>query len=159
MNAHPNQEQLIDYLHGELAPGEDAALLQHLENCTSCRARYHDEIELSESLRTYARISERELPAGVRNAVWAAIESGERAPTWSQRLVAWLNPAVAFPVAAALVLAAFIGYGSSPHHPATTIDATYYLDDHAALTSAVPFNEGNTVPTALYTPENADGPQ
>lgn len=157
MNAHPNQEQLIDYLHGELAPGEDAALLQHLESCATCRARYHDEVELSESLRAYARLSERELPAGVRNAVLATIESGERAPTWSQRVAAWLRPAVYVPVAAALVLAAFIGYGSSAHHNATTIDATYYLEDHAAVTSAVPFNEGNTVPTALYTPENADG--
>ncbi|HEX8805307.1 MAG TPA: zf-HC2 domain-containing protein [Candidatus Aquilonibacter sp.] len=159
MNAHPNQERLIDYLHDELAPGEDAALLQHLESCAACSARYRDEVELSESLRAYARHSERELPAGVRNAVWMAIESGQRAPSWSQRVTAWLHPGVAFPVAAALVLAAFIGYGSSAHHSATTIDATYYLDDHAALTSAVPFNEGNTVPTALYTSENADGTQ
>ncbi len=159
MNAHLNQDQLIDYLHGELSPGEDAALLQHLESCAVCNARYHDEVELSESLRAYARQTERELPAGVRNAVWAAIESTERAPTLWQRVLAWLHPGVAFPVGAALVLAAFIGYGSSAHHSGPTIDATYYLDDHAALTSAVPFNEGNTVPTALYTFENADGTQ
>jgi anti-sigma factor RsiW len=159
MNAHPNQEQLIDYLHGELAPGEDATLSQHLESCASCHARYREEVELSESLRAYARLSERELPAGVRNAVWMAVESGARAPSWSQRVAAWLHPAVAFPVAAALALAVFIGFGSSAHHSGTTIDATYYLDDHAALTSAVPFNEGNTVPTALYTFENADGTQ
>ena len=158
MNTHPNQELLIDYLHGELAPGEDAALLLHLDSCAACRASYHDEIELSESLQAYARASERELPAGVRNSIWAAIEAGESAPSWSQRVVAWLNPAVAVPVAAALVLAAFIGYGSSAHR-ATTIDATYYLDDHAAVTSAVPFSEGNTVPAALYSTENADGAQ
>jgi anti-sigma factor RsiW len=159
MNAHPNQERLIDYLHGELAPGDDAALLLHLDSCADCRARYQDEVELSESLRTYARMSERELPAGVRHAVWAAIEAGERAPTWTQRFAAWLNPAVAFPVAAALVLAAFLGFGSNAHHSGTMIDAAYYLDDHAAVTSAVPFNEGNTVPTALFTSENADGTQ
>ncbi len=158
MNAHPNHELLIDYLHGELAPGEDAALLQHLDNCTACRARYEDEIELSESLHAYARASERELPAGVRNAVWAAIESGERTPSWTQRVAAWLHPAVALPVAAVLVLAAFLGFGSSAHH-GTTIDAAYYLDDHAAVTGAVPFSEGNTVPAALFTTENADGAQ
>jgi anti-sigma factor RsiW len=158
MNAHPNQELLIDYLHGELAPDDDAALLLHLDSCPPCRARYHEEVELSESLRAYARASECELPAGVRNAVWAAIESGERAPSWTRRVAAWLHPAVAFPIAAALVLAAFLGFGSSAHR-GTTIDAAYYLDDHAAVTSAVPFNEGNTVPAALYSPENADGPQ
>ncbi len=159
MNTHPNQELFIDYLHGELAPGEDAALLQHLESCAACRAHYQDELELSESLRTYARVTERELPAGVRNAVWAAIESGERTPSWPQRALAWLHPAVALPIAAALVLAAFIGYGSSAHHSGTTIDAAYYLDDHAAVTSAVPFNEGNAIPAALFTTENADGTQ
>lgn len=159
MNAHPNQEQLIDYLHGELAPGEDAALLLHLDSCAACRALFQHEVELSESLRAYARATEREMPAGVRNAVWAAIESGERAPSWPQRALALLHPAVAFPIAAVLVLAAFIGYGSSVHQNGTTIDAAYYLDDHAAVTSAVPFNEGNTVPAALFTTENADGTQ
>lgn len=159
MNAHPNQELLIDYLHGELAPDQDATLSQHLETCAACRGRYQDEVALSESLQVYARTTERELPAGVRNAVWATIEAGEVAPSWAQRLVAWLHPAVALPVAAALVLAAFVGYGTTARHNDTTIDATYYLDDHAALTSAVPFNEGNMVPTALYTSENADGTQ
>jgi anti-sigma factor RsiW len=156
MNAHLNQELLIDYLHGELAPGEDAALQLHLESCTACRARYQEEVELSESLRSYAHATERELPAGVRNAVWAAIESGERAPSLVARMSAWLRPAVALPIAAALVLAAFLGFNANAHH-GTTIDATYYLDDHAAVTSAVPFNEGSTVPAALYTTENADG--
>lgn len=159
MNAHPNHELFIDYLHGELAPGEDAALLLHLDGCTICRARYQDEVELSESLHAYARVSERELPAGVRNAIWVAIESGEREPSWTQRVASWLHPAIAFPVAAALVLAAFFGFGPSAHQGTTTIDAAYYLDDHAAVTSAVPFSEGNTVPAALYTTENADGAQ
>jgi anti-sigma factor RsiW len=158
MNAHPNHDLLIDYLHGELAPGEDAALLLHLDSCTSCHARYRDEVELSESLRAYARASEREFPAGVRNAIWAAIESGERAPSWTQRIAGWLHPAVAFPIAAVLVLAAFLGFGSSARH-STTIDAAYYLDDHAAVTSAVPFSQGNPVPAALFTTENADGAQ
>ncbi|HTZ53696.1 MAG TPA: zf-HC2 domain-containing protein [Candidatus Acidoferrum sp.] len=159
MNAHPNHDLLIDYLHGELAPGEDAALSLHLDSCTDCRARYEGEVELSESLRAYARLSERELPAGVRNAVWAAIEASERRPAWLQRVAAWLHPAIAFPVAAALVLGAFLGFGVSAHHSGTMIDAAYYLDDHAAVTSAVPFNEGNTVPAALFTTENADGAQ
>lgn len=156
MNAHLHQAQLIDYLHGELAPDEDAALQLHLDSCAACRAHYQEEVDLSESLRYYARATERELPAGVRNSVWAAIESGEHAPSLVQRLAAWMRPAVALPVAAALVLAAFLGFNANAHH-GTTIDASYYLDDHAAVTSAVPFNQGSTVPAALYTTENADG--
>jgi len=159
MTSHPSQEQFIDYLHGELASGEDAALLLHLEGCASCRESYQDEARLSEALRGYARVSERELPPGVRASIWSAIESSQREPSWTQRLAGWLRPAVAIPVAAALVIAAFAGYGSTLHRGGTTIDAGYYLDDHAALTSAVPFNEGTIVPTALFTTENADGAQ
>ncbi len=160
MKSHPSQEQLIDYLHGELAPGEDAAFLLHLEGCDDCRGRYEDEARLTESLRSFARATERELPPGVRAVIWSAIESSHREPGWAQRLAAWLRPVVAIPVAATLVVAAFVGYDSVAHRSAApTIDAAYYLDDHAALTSAVPFNEGNTVPAALFTTENADGAQ
>jgi anti-sigma factor RsiW len=159
MKSHPSQEQLIDYLHRELAPGEDAALLLHLESCASCSQRYQDEASLSESLRGFARASERELPAGVRASIWSAIESSQRTPTWSDRLRSWLRPVVAIPVAAAFVVVALTGYESSLHRGGPTIDAAYYLDDHAALTSAVPFNEGTIVPTALFATENADGAQ
>ena len=159
MKSHPSQEQLIDYLHRELAPDEDAALLLHLEGCVTCSQRYQDEAGISESLRAFARASERELPAGVRASIWSAIESSERTPTWTDRLRNWLRPVVAVPVAAAFVVVALAGYESNLHRGGPTIDAAYYLDDHAALTSAVPFNEGTIVPTALFTTENADGTQ
>jgi anti-sigma factor RsiW len=159
MNSHLNQEQLIDYLHDELAPGEDAVVLLHLERCDPCRARYEEEASLSEQLRRFARVSERELPQGVRASVFAAIEESAAQPGWAARLAGWLRPAIAIPVAAAVVIAAFAGYDSATHRARTTIDAAYYLDDHAALTSAVPFTEGNIVPTALFTTENADGTQ
>jgi len=158
MNAHPNHELLIDYLHGELAPGEDAAFLLHLDECATCRARYQEEVSLSESLREYARATEREFPVGIRAAVLDAIETGADRPTLLERLASVFKPAIAVPIAAALVLAAFLGFGSTAHRN-PTIDAGYYLEDHAAVTSAVPFNEGNTVPTALFVTENADGTQ
>jgi len=159
MKSHPSQEQLIDYLHGELAPGEDAGVLLHLEGCDPCRTRYEDEARLSESLRSFARASEREFPPGVRASILSAIETSQSQPGWTGRLAGWLRPVVAIPVAAAVVIAAFAGYDSALHSGRTTIDAAYYLDDHAALTSAVPFSEGNIVPTALFTTENADGTQ
>ncbi|HTV94330.1 MAG TPA: anti-sigma factor [Verrucomicrobiae bacterium] len=159
MKPHLTQEQLIDYLHGELAPGEDAGVLLHLEGCDPCRAQYEEEATLTESLRSFARTSERELPAGVRASILSAVEASQSQPGWTARITGWLRPAVAIPVAAAIAIAVFAGYGSAVHSGRTTIDAAYYLDDHAALTSAVPFNEGNTVPTALLTTENADGSQ
>lgn len=159
MKSHPSQEQLIDYLHRELAPDEDAALLLHLDDCASCNQRYQHEASLSESLRSFARASERELPAGVRASIWSALESSQRKPTWAARLGSWLRPVVAIPVAATFFIVALAGYESSLHRGGPTIDAAYYLDDHAALTSAVPFSEGTIVPTALFTTENADGAQ
>jgi len=159
MKSHPSPEQLIDYSHGELAPGEDAAVLLHLEGCVPCRARYDEEASLSEALRNFAHASECELPAGVRASIFSAVDPSRVQPGWTARLAAWLRPAVAIPVAAAVLIAAFAGYDSATHRSRTMIDAAYYLDDHAALTSAVPFNEGNIVPTALFTTENADGTQ
>ena len=159
MKPHLTPEQLIDYLHGELAPGEDAAVLLHLESCVPCRASYDEEASFSETLRSFARATERDFPPGVRARILSAVEASQTRPAWTARLAAWLRPAVAIPVAAAVVVAAFAGYDSATHRSRTTIDAAYYLDDHAALTSAVPFNEGNIVPTALFTTENADGTQ
>jgi predicted anti-sigma-YlaC factor YlaD len=158
MQTHATQEQLIDYLHRELAPGEDAALALHLGTCDACRERYDDEARLSEALRTYARATEREMPVGIRAAVFGAIEERTQ-PAWRAALSRWMRPAFAVPVTAALVLVAFAGYGTAHHGSGTTIDAAYYLDDHAALTSAVPFNEGNTEPAALLSTQPADGAQ
>jgi anti-sigma factor RsiW len=152
MTTHLTDDQLIDYLHGELAPGEDAAFALHLSACDGCRERYDDEAHLSEDLRAYARAAERELPVGIRAAVWDAIER-PAGPRWG---FAWLRPAFALPVAAALVVVAFAGFSVSHHGSTPAIDAAYYLDDHAALTGAVPFNEGNTVPAALMTTQSDD---
>jgi predicted anti-sigma-YlaC factor YlaD len=159
MNQHPTQEQLIDYLHGELSPGADASLLLHLDGCTGCRADYEAQARLSEDLRAFARSEERDLPVQIRPLIWAAIESGSRPPSWADRLAMLLRPAIALPAAAAIAIAAFAGYAVSLPHAGTTIDAAYYLDDHAALTSAVPFGEGNPVPSSLYTGESASDQQ
>jgi len=161
MNHHVTEEQLIDYLHGELAPGADAALLLHLDQCVPCRAEYAAQARLTESLRAYARATERDLPLGFEARVLAAAESSS-APrsTWDWRT--WLRPAFAIPVGAALAIALYaagFGFNNHPVTAATTIDAAYYLDDHAKLTSRVPFNEGATVPSSLYTAENVNGAQ
>jgi hypothetical protein len=98
---------------------------------------------MTEMLRTYASNTERELPATLKAQIWSRIRSATPSP-WS-RFAGWFKPAVAVPVAAALALAAYFGttYGSS--HGAPSIEAAYYLQDHAALNSTVPFNDRSSI--------------
>jgi anti-sigma factor RsiW len=154
MTNHLTSEQLIDYLHGELPPGDDASVHVHLETCAACRAEYEAQAVLTESLRAYARQTERELPGAVRGAIWNAVDARSRA-SFSGRLRAFFRPALGLAVAAAATIAVIAGYSTATHHVPTAIDAVYYLDDHAALTSTVPFHEGSAVPAALTTGQAA----
>ena len=145
---HINENALIDYLHGELAPGEDAAVMLHLESCDECRAEYDAQVRLSESLRLYARMTESPLPDAVRTAVWESVGTVPHEPLRA-RLQAWLRPFAGFGLAAAAGIAIAVGVLS--HHNGPAIDAMYYLEDHAALTGNVPFHEGSIVPSSLVT--------
>lgn len=147
---HLSTETLIDYLHRELDVASDAAVHVHLTQCASCARDYDVQARLSEALRAYGRESERELPQGVVNVIWDRIERESERPGLLARLAALWRPAVALPAAAVIVVAAFFGY-TATHREATTttIDASYYLQDHAALTDTVPFSEGGGVPESL----------
>lgn len=146
---HPSTDTLIDYIHRELSPQDDAAILLHVESCDDCRARYETEARLSEALRTHAAETERELPQGVVNSIWAALEAAP-APSFGERLREIFKPVVAVPLAAAIAVAIYFGVATTHHTgPRTTIDAAYYLDDHAALNSTTPFGEGDAVPAQL----------
>jgi anti-sigma factor RsiW len=145
---HLTQEALIDYLHGELAPGEDAAVLLHLEGCAACRTEYEAQAQLSEALRAYASMTDVELPGQVRAAIWNRIEEAQRS-SWRARVYTWMRPAAGFALATAA--AVVIAIGVVPRHAGPAIDAMYYLEDHAALTSSVPFHEGSAVPSSLVT--------
>lgn len=147
---HPTIEELVDYLHRELTPEADAALLVHLEACPDCAARYEEQAQLSESLRAYARASERDVPQGVIAGIWDTIERETARPAWHEQLVAFFRPAYALPVAAILLLAIFFGYNATHRGaPVTTIDAAVYLRDHASLNSTMPFGEGAAEPASL----------
>lgn len=136
---HPSHEQLTDYVHSALAPEDDAAVHAHLDGCTTCTQTYNAEVQLSEMLRNQARVEERELPPMLKASIWQAIRETE--PTTAQKLIAWLRPAYALPVAAVLIVAAFIapGYLHGSNNNTPSIDAAYYLQDHAAMNSTVPF--------------------
>jgi len=153
-NEHLDTDTLIDYLHRELPPGQDATVMQHLNACVQCRAQYDEQARLTESLRAYGQATEREIPAGVVARIWDAVEKEHAAPTLLERLSGWMRPAIAIPVGALLALALYFG-AIAPRMAGTTaiIDAAYYLDDHAALTSTVPFSEGNVVPASLENDE------
>jgi anti-sigma factor RsiW len=151
INEHPTVNELIDYLHHELPPEADAQMLLHLRSCRQCARRYEEEARLSETLRTYARQTERELPQGISLLIRERIARETRSP-WSERFAALLRPFVAVPVAAAIAVAIYFGYdathaGMPPKR--TVIDAAYYLNDHEALARIVPFGEGSVVPSQL----------
>ncbi len=148
---HLSPGDIVDYLHHELDAEADARALAHLEHCPSCAAEYEAQAHLNDALRVYARASERELPQGVVHRIWDAVERENARPGLAALVRALLRPAVAFPAAAALALALaiVIGFAIIPHATAPTIDAAYYLDDHAALTGTVPFGDRAVLPSTL----------
>ncbi|MBV8638601.1 MAG: zf-HC2 domain-containing protein [Candidatus Eremiobacteraeota bacterium] len=157
---HTTTENIIDYLHHELGPEADAALLLHLKSCAQCAAMYEEQARLSESLRAFARASERELPQGVVARIWDAVDAQAPQPSVTQRIAAFFRPAIVVPVAAVLVVGAFFGY-SATHHasPMITIDAAYYLRDHASINNTMPFGESSVEPTSLRSDESASDQQ
>lgn len=138
MMLHLTTEQLIDYIHDALEPGEDAYVHAHLDDCAQCRDEYTAEVALSELLRKQAEIEEREMPSSIKAAVWEQIRNAKPSPL--QRFLAVFRPVIAVPVAAAIILAAYFGLHSQ-QGVAPTIDAAYLLQDHAAMNSTVPFDD------------------
>lgn len=155
---HLSNEQLLDYLHKALEPEQDARLHAHLDECSRCHADYAAEIGISELLRNQAAVEERELPPMLKASIWQAIRDDQ--PTPLQVFRGWLRPAYAIPVAAALLAAAFFApaylHGSN-NNQTPTIDAAYYLQDHAAMNSTVPFGDhAGTTPSDFEMTSNVD---
>jgi Putative zinc-finger len=147
---HPTAENLTDYLHHALSPEDDAQIHTHLETCASCRSDYQHEARLTEILRAHARKQERDLPAGVVARIWDRIDVGGDRPSFWETLHAFLRPTIAVSAAAALLLAAYFGpaYWNARTLP-PSIDAAYYLQDHAAVTGTLPFADTAAMPAAL----------
>jgi anti-sigma factor RsiW len=136
---HFTSDQLTDFVHGELAPETDALVHAHLAACAACRAEYNAEIALGEALRAAAVREELAFPSMVKAHVWERIRQAPPSP--AARFTAWLRPVMAVPVAAVLVAGAWFAspYGPSAARP--TINAAYYLEAHAARTSATLLSE------------------
>ena len=144
MMDHLNTDFLIDYLHGQLPPEDDALAHAHLETCPSCRAEYDAEAALSEILRSAAKAEELEFSSLISARVWEQVSNAR--PGWAATLASFFRPAVAVPAAAiavvALVFAAPAIHGGS----AQQVPVTYYLEAHAAQQAENPLGERS--PTA-----------
>jgi anti-sigma factor RsiW len=139
MMQHLTNDQLLDYVHGELTPADDASVYAHIEQCEPCRAEYESEVALGEMLRAHAAREERELPSAVKAEIWERVRSGKPS-AWS-RAFGWMRPAIAVPVAAAIAVAAYFGTTHLGPQGAPAIEAAYYLQDHAAMNSTIPFSD------------------
>ncbi len=139
MMQHPTNDILLDYVHGELSPADDASVYTHIESCEPCRLEYEAEIALGEMLRAQAARDERDLPSSVKAEIWQRVRAG-KAAIWTRGL-SWLRPAVAVPLAAAIAVAAYFGTTYLGPHGAPAIEASYYLQDHADMNSTVPFSD------------------
>jgi predicted anti-sigma-YlaC factor YlaD len=148
MTEHLANQTLIDYMHAGLGPEQDAHVYAHIESCAACRSDYDAELALSDMLRTYATRETRELPSSVKAEIWERIRAARPSPL--RNLADWLRPAVTLPVAAALALGIYFGTSYLGPHGIAPIDAAYYLQDHAALNSMVPFSDRVAV-AAAYT--------
>ncbi len=137
---HYLNETLIDYIHGELAPGEDASLFAHLTACVDCRASYDAEVALTEALRSSPLAAERELPPMLKAQIWAAVRT-ER-PSALEAMRSFFRPAYALPALAVILVAGYFGVPAARNSltPADQpgVSASYYLDEHAAESQANP---------------------
>ncbi len=157
MSEHIDELTLNDFLHRELSPERDASVHAHLAACPHCTRSYDAEARLSERLREEARASELEFPAGIAARVRAAAERETRS-AWIDSIARLFRPAVGLPTAAVIVLALVLGVSSLRPHGAPTIAASYYIDDHAALsTSSLPFSQTAAVPATLEANANGQG--
>ena len=145
---HPTPDELVDYLHGELPAPRSAAIAAHIAGCSECADARDAEVSLTQLLRDHARAQERELPPGVVFGIWEKLRNSP--PSVWERLSAALRPAIAVPVAIAIAAFLFfsIKVAHGPAH-AATIDAGYYVENHAALDAATPLSEDDPIPQAL----------
>lgn len=138
---HLSSETLIDYLHHELAPGEDARVLAHLESCATCTRELNIEASITDRLRAVAQAEELDLPLGLRSAILSRIASDEVGPAAALRR--WLRPVLLVPLGAAVAAAVF--FLSPVLAPQTTqtaaLPVSYYLEQHAVQAQGNPLGD------------------
>ncbi|MBV9233539.1 MAG: zf-HC2 domain-containing protein [Candidatus Eremiobacteraeota bacterium] len=146
---HATADQLVDYIHGELPPGEDAWVHAHLRECASCERAYDAEASLTAQLRELAATQERELPDDYARRVLRAAQRPERWGGWAA-LSAFARPLIAVPAAACVAALLYFGvadrWGAGKLH---AVNALSYVHHHTAVTAAGPFSDDTPVPAVL----------
>ncbi|MGP6156930.1 MAG: anti-sigma factor family protein [Vulcanimicrobiaceae bacterium] len=144
---HVTTDLLIDYIHRELAPEDDALLYAHLAECADCRREYRAEVWLTETLRSAARDEEVEMPPAILARVRQRVRATTPAPL--ERLRAFLRPAAVLAGTAVLAVGAFLASPLSHPAPHPTVDAMYYFEAHAAQEADNPFSEHTSGASAI----------
>ena len=103
------------------------------------------------SLRAWA--GEREFPASILAGVRQAMHA-ERAPRFMDRLRAVLRPAVAAPMAAAVLVGVIYAGYHHANQPQPTLTGMDYVREHFAQTAALPSSD-RTWSTYVLTSANA----
>ena len=130
---HITTDTIIDYAHGELDPGLDAAVHEHLSACPVCREELETQLAISDRLKTAARSAELELPPTVRAAIWQAVDRDRSRAHWPA-LRNWLVPLVGIPAIAAAAFGVFLAspVGRPPAvNNVAAVAASFYLNQHA----------------------------
>ena len=142
---HLTSDLLIDYLHHELGPADDARVLAHLETCDECKHELDIEATITDRLRSIARAEELDLPLGMRSAIMTRI-AGLRPSPW-QALHKLLRPVVIVPFAAAVAAGAFFltPVLSPPASPGAALPVSYYLEEHDVRAQENPLGDRSAV--------------
>jgi len=146
---------LVEYERGELDAARDAAMHEHLKTCDACHAEWQADLELVDSLRAWS--VEREFPASILAGVRQAMHA-QPAPSFVERLRAALRPAVAAPVAAAVLIAVGYGYHHS-RQAQPTMTGMDFVREHFAQTASLPSSDrawSTYVLTSANTPDTTD---
>lgn len=147
---HPTRNDLIDYDRRELSPQRDAIVHAHLLECASCIHIHENETTLVRILRTRLHAEERELPGAVSLALFDRIAAP--APWWHT----FTRPIIAIPATAALAAALVFGSGYLHGSQQPQLDASYFMQDHNALTHTTPFQSDAAVPAELASDTSGD---
>ena len=142
---HLTSDLLIDYLHHELGPADDARVLAHLEACAECKRELNVEATITDRLRAVARSEEIELPLGMQSAIMARIADLRPRPWQSLRRL--LHPVVVVPFAAAVAAGAFFltPVLSPPTSTSAALPVSYYLQEHDVRAQENPLGDRSAV--------------
>lgn len=111
MNHQDFRMMLTLFSYGELSPGDQRKLLEHLENCPECRADQQATVRMLELFGPEFRAVTEPLLEQARRQLSAALPAGAgpAAPRWV-RLSEWFGPWLRLPAAAAAAALAGTGF-------------------------------------------------